>query len=1054
VKEKNIMPNANHNDYYYAGGQRIPLVQEAQVFAVRYQKGRNSRDPGLSRRAVRLLRETSENIGFIPNYGLQLYRTNPAVVSRHDNPAAQQQDVIAEVQQLSKDAPVAYASVAYRRNPEVAVSRVDDLMFVTPTFVVQFRAGVSREQIVLLNERYKVRIVEPLNYVENGYLLEAPEADGEHGSVVLSNVYYESDLVVFAHPNFVRRRHLRQIALPGQAISPETGLLRGMPYERTERSIYLEQQWHLETTRVVEAWNITRGSRSIKVAILDDGVDTGHPEFAGKIAAQFDFATHNSDGNPNSSSDNHGTACAGVAVASGVRASGAAPECTLLAVRYPDFLGVVEEADMFRWVADQNADIISCSWGPQDGTGAVDPLPDNVRAAIHYCVTTGRNGRGIPVFWAAGNGNELVSNDGYAANPEVMAVAASSSSEQRAWYSDFGPEIFICAPSSGDSQRGERRIFTTDRRGSHGYNPDADGTAHPHNDHDYTNDFGGTSSATPLVAGVVGLMLSVNPSLRVADVRRILRETADAIDQSGGNYDANGHSRYYGYGRINALRAVERARDTGGDHVPDSASDQPVITAPASILRSAAAPTFQINTGGRRFYAVEVASRAELFDAEHHGHERAADNFYGSWQVELLSDTPYTLPNSIWQRLKQADRLFYRLHVADDTRWANHAVTVSDAQAHNAPRIQIQAAGGASNGGGSNGTTGSSRTVTFPSGATFTVVEQPRDTVDYRDHVGNGVVPLIEVAGRMDEQLSRNFKVRELAASDGARYARISSELVAGLQRIRDRLGAAIVVNSGYRHPSLNAAVDGVSDSQHIAGRAADIRTARLRPLELAQIALEELGCAIGIGLGRNSIHVDLRGQRASWRYAGAELSESEFDEWVRETCRQLDRQRTLRMATADAQLPTIIGPERYAADDEAPTFYIDPTPHPYYAIEIARHPDLFNSQNEAERTSDNFYSSRAHKELREARSATTYTLPEEVWRHLRLSQRLYYRCIAASTATPAWRDVYYSVSDQQAADAPWIELTGNQQSRREQPVIALLNLRMSREADEVRWRG
>ncbi|AGF98398.1 Calcium-dependent protease precursor [Methanosarcina mazei Tuc01] len=111
-----------------------------------------------------------------------------------------------------------------------------------------------------------------------------------------------------------------------------------------------------------------------------------------------------------------------------------------------------------------------------------------MRAAVHYCVTQGRNGLGIPIFWAAGNGNESVSNDGYASNPEVMAVAASSN------------------------------------------NPDT-GISHPANDHDYTDDFGGTSSATPLAAGIT-VLLSINPNLRVEDVKQILRDTADKIDPS------------------------------------------------------------------------------------------------------------------------------------------------------------------------------------------------------------------------------------------------------------------------------------------------------------------------------------------------------------------------------------------------------------------------------------------------------------------------------------------------------------------------------------------
>ena len=1154
--------NGERSNYYYdaASKRRIPLVREPRVFAVRYRSGRSSRDSNLSTHALRLLREESKNIGFIPNYGLQLYQTNPEAISLRTDPEEQLQDVITRVKKLSTEEPVDYAAVAYLRNPEKRSTLVDDLMFVTREFIVQFEPRMAMEEIEAFNAKYGVRIIKELGYVENGYLLEAPEAEGENGPVVLSNIYYESGKVIFSHPDFIRRRHLRET---GERVRGSFN--PAVVSARAEQPVYLLQQWHLKTAKVLDAWGITRGSGSIKVAILDDGIDTGHQEFSGKIVAQHDFASGGDDGSPNTNDDNHGTACAGVAVAKGVRASGAAPGCSLIAVRYPDFLGLEEEAQMFRWAKDQGSDVISCSWGPKDGTGAVDPLPDNVRAAVHYCVTQGRNGLGIPIFWAAGNGNESVSNDGYASNPEVMAVAASSNNERRSPYSDFGPEVFICAPSSGSGSLGEWRIFTVDRRGSNGYNPDPDtGISHPANDHDYTDDFGGTSSATPLAAGITGLLLSINPNLRVEDVKQILRDTADKIDPSNGNYDVNGHSNLYGYGRINALKAVERARDSGQGTI--GTVGRPTINGPDSISRNNQPPAFQINTGGRSFYAVEVATRAELFNTGSHGSERNSSNFYASWTVRLENVTPYNLPADVWDRLKQADNLFYRLHVANDVNWSNHDVTVTDNQADTAPSVQILAVSSPSspatglsikgpdsisrssqppvfqiNTGGRSfyavevatraelfntgshgsernssnfyaswtvrlenvtpynlpadvwdrlkqadnlfyrlhvandvnwsnhdvtvadsqadtapsiqimsGTTGSEKTITFPSGSTFRVVDTPQDGIDYSDPVGNGTVPLIEVRDRMQENISKNFKVKELAATDGARYARISPELVAGLQRIRDRVGSAVVLNSGYRHNVLNETVGGADESQHITGRAADIRASAKSPLDLARIALEELGCDIGIGLGRNSIHVDLRGQLTSWRYEGAELSENEFDQWVRDTCQQLGRRHSERAEYSERVLPKIIGPEVYVATDEAPAFYIEIGPNSYYAVEIATHTDLFSSQYEAERNPGNFYSSLEREGLIEAHgAATTYTLPKEVWERLRGEKRLYYRI--ATSAMPG-SNMLYSTTDQQAANAPWIEITGGRQER-EEFAVSPLDLQATRKADENLWR-
>lgn len=1159
------------NTYYYANGQRIRLVREPRVFAVRYRAGRDSRDPDLSRRAFNLLHEESEHTGFISNYGLQIYNINPAAISRRTEPEKQQQDLVAEVKNLEKEAPVEYAAVAYRRNAERAANRIDDLMFVNREFVVQFKSNVSLDEIEKFNYRYGVLILKAQAYVENGFVLQAPEAEGEHGPIVLSNIYYESGLVEFAHPNFIRRRHLRQTG----TMLLEPGMEASTDRERADRSMYLSRQWHLETARVVDVWDITRGNSQIKIAILDDGVDTGHPEFSGKISAEYDFASGTADGGPNSSGDRHGTACAGVAVAKGVRAFGSAPDCSLIAVRYPDFLGVVEEAEMFRWTADQGADVISCSWGPADGTGAMDPLPDNVRAAIRYCVNQGRNGLGIPIFWAAGNGNESVSNDGYASNPDIMAVAASSSNERRSWYSDYGPEIFICAPSSGDSSVGERRIFTVDRRGSSGYNPDPDtGAHHPSGDLDYTDDFGGTSSATPLVAGIAGLLLSVNSNLRVQDVRRILQETTDRIDSAGGNYESNGHSRFYGYGRVNALQAVERARNFGGGggtstgqlsinapetinrndspptfqigtggrryyavevatrpdlfnnsvhgidrnnsnffgswhdgmeentpfhlprdvwdrlkhadhlyyrlHVADDSSwsnhavttndyeaasapliriqsssgpatpvgTGPSITAPATINRNDLSPNFQVSKGQRRLYAVEVAIRAELFDSTNYGNERNANNFYGSWQDGLEENTPYRLPENVWNRLRQANNLYYRLHVADDNAWSNHNVTISDNEAGTAPHIQITGGPGVTDGGSG----GTSRTVVFPSGATFQEVSSPMDGVDYRDHVGNGIVPLIEVSGRMEEFLSPHFKVKEMV-SDNSRYARISVELIEGLQNIRDRIGSSLIVKSAYRHPTYNDSVGGVNNSQHIAGRAVDIRTNSMRPLELARVALEELGSDIGIGLGQYNIHVDLRGHQAIWVYEGAELSESAFERWVKDVVQQSGRKGTTRMDITERLLPTIMGPERYSIHEPSPVFFVNPGHDTYYAVEIATHPDLFKDQCSGERTSNNFFASWFDDLLFKACESTTYTLPEEAWKRLRSGYRLYYRILTSAVQTK-WENVHYSITGEKVVNAPRIILVDGREIRDIANVIPRLDLNASRRAEEALWRG
>jgi hypothetical protein len=254
----------------------------------------------------------------------------------------------------------------------------------------------------------------------------------------------------------------------------------------------------------------------------------------------------------------------------------------------------------------------------------------------------------------------------------VIAVAACTDQDTHAYYSDFGPEIFITAPSSGRTSAGNRRVFTTDRSGADGYNL-ADGAGGDAGGL-YTNDFGGTSSAAPLIAGVIGLMLSANPALTLAQVKDILKSTADKIV---GGYDANGHNDQFGFGRVNAEKAVAEAKrlNNGGTNTgttPNSGTTpQPpaqtpnginvTVTAPARVYRGS--PPFQIQFPAGRFYAVEAAVRQDLFTASVRGPNPNPAEFYATWQDSplFLDQAVYRLPSEVWSRLSLAPRIFYRL---------------------------------------------------------------------------------------------------------------------------------------------------------------------------------------------------------------------------------------------------------------------------------------------------------------------------------------------------------------------------------------------------------
>lgn len=434
----------------------------------------------------------------------------------------------------------------------------------TENLFIKFTDATDPDDCRSILTEANLTIKEELTYAPNAFFVTTPEGTGERVFEIALSLL-DRDEVEYSHPEIVRKRSFRAIA---------------------------PQQWHLQTTTVngititasanVEtAHQITKGE-GVTIAIIDDGVDIDHPEFSssGKLVAPRDATQNSSDPRPKDSDprfpDDHGTACAGVACADGnFGASGVAPGAKLIPIRLSSDLGSIQEANAFKWAADNGADIISCSWGPADGRwfnpndplhNRQVPIPASTKLAIDYATTQGRGGKGCVVLFAAGNGNESVDNDGYASYERVIAVAACNDRGKRSVYSDFGNAVWCAFPSN--DQQGNvdvpnpapltPGIWTTDRVGNRGYNSGIPVEGDPSGN--YTNSFGGTSSACPGAAGVAALVLAVNPNLRWQEVRDLFRRACDKIDSAGGAYDGSGRSKLYGYGRLNALTAVTLAR--------------------------------------------------------------------------------------------------------------------------------------------------------------------------------------------------------------------------------------------------------------------------------------------------------------------------------------------------------------------------------------------------------------------------------------------------------------------------------------------------------------
>lgn len=289
--------------------------------------------------------------------------------------------------------------------------------------------------------------------------------------------------------------------------------------------------WHLKLIQAEEAWNITRGSPDIIVAIVDNAVWTDHPDLKGKIKRQRNVYADNNNANPpdtgNRADWSHGTHVAGLIGATSDNIEGISSigfNVSLMAIKAAGSSADQIEAayEGVQWAADNGAEIINMSWGS----------PDYSRTAQNLLNTV--SGKGIILVAAAGNDDS--SGVHYPSEYDnVISVASTDWNDRKSRFSNYSESVDISAPGGVSSPGPAGLLSTTYRSGIFG-NYDT---------------YQGTSMATPIVSGVVGLVLSINPRLTSDEVREVLVTSVDDI--SAINPDLDG---LLGTGRINAFKAV------------------------------------------------------------------------------------------------------------------------------------------------------------------------------------------------------------------------------------------------------------------------------------------------------------------------------------------------------------------------------------------------------------------------------------------------------------------------------------------------------------------
>ena len=438
-------------------------------------------------------------------------------------------------------------------------------IILTDEIVVQYNEGVSEALIDSINADLGTTITQQSDYLDNLVLLEiTPESPGD--VITVSRLLEALPTVAYAHPNFIMS------AIPSASVSSNPILNSG--------------QWHLTNpgnqpdliddadVDADEAFTITTGDHSIKIAIIDTGVDLPHLDLDSNLVPVSSELTPNSiDDDGNGEVDDplgwnflvpsippiptaaigipieKGTWVAGGAAAEEHDVKGVCPSCSIWPVRRASGVNPWDESDAVNYASSSNSRVINLSWNypavaPSSALGPTmsslgNPFQPNMGRII--VMTMGDEFKDVCLNSSDRN---------LSAFPNIIPVSQSSGVDSFS-STGFGDCMSILAP--GES------ILTTDITGMG--SKDELGMPMASGNYEHVT---GTGMSTSLVSGAAGLILSAKSDLNSLQVKRLLQDTADKIDPFIAEYDVfSGYSSpststsTHGYGRLNAYEAVK-----------------------------------------------------------------------------------------------------------------------------------------------------------------------------------------------------------------------------------------------------------------------------------------------------------------------------------------------------------------------------------------------------------------------------------------------------------------------------------------------------------------
>ncbi len=279
------------------------------------------------------------------------------------------------------------------------------------------------------------------------------------------------------------------------------------------------KSWTYEIIRAYAAWDINKGKPEIIVAIIDDGFDLNHPEFAGKIVNPFNVPMNNRSPNTGRTNMLHGTHVAGTAIgnmsnSSGV--SGVAPGCSFMPVQVGDPLGNMSTTaiiDAVLYCISNGADVVNMSLGMPAPPGLSDTKQSTQKDLIEHTYKEQEklwnelfeiaDENDVTIVLAGGNDNVLIGIGAMGRTPFTINVSAVDSNVQKAIFSNYGDFSTVSAPGV--------QIYSSI----------------PNNKYAFLD---GTSMAAPVVTGAVALLKSINPELTTSEIKEILKKTGIIVN--------------------------------------------------------------------------------------------------------------------------------------------------------------------------------------------------------------------------------------------------------------------------------------------------------------------------------------------------------------------------------------------------------------------------------------------------------------------------------------------------------------------------------------------